>query len=187
MQHSASKTRVNALMLRSAHPTSSTTARVGCQNFGHRSQRRKRAFGRPFGTLQRLRETIMHERFVGSTRTTAVVAIAASAIALVSVARTPAQAPAASGAPPAAAPALKTPWGEPDLASGQTRRPRRCNARRDTRTRNYSPRPSEPIWIERDRKFSVAKGERSAGPSATSPAPTTTYSSPSSAPARARR
>jgi hypothetical protein len=40
---------------------------------------------------------------------------AAVAVALASVTRTPAQAPAASGATPTAAPVLKTPWGEPDL------------------------------------------------------------------------
>ena len=45
----------------------------------------------------------------------AVVAAAVCAIASASVTRTPAQAPAASRAPPAAAQALKTPWGEPDL------------------------------------------------------------------------
>jgi hypothetical protein len=48
-------------------------------------------------------------------RTAAVVAAAAGVIALLSVTRTPAQAPAASGATPATAPALKTAWGEPDL------------------------------------------------------------------------
>jgi hypothetical protein len=48
-------------------------------------------------------------------RTAAVMTAAAGAVALASVTRTPAQAPAASGAPPAAAPVLKTPWGEPDL------------------------------------------------------------------------
>jgi hypothetical protein len=48
-------------------------------------------------------------------RTAAVVAAAAGVIALLSVTRTPAQAPATSRAAPATAPALKTAWGEPDL------------------------------------------------------------------------
>src|SRR5215470_10212179 len=56
----------------------------------------------------------MSERFADSMRNTAVVAAVAGAVALASVTRTPAQAPA-SGASPAAAPVLKTPWGEPDL------------------------------------------------------------------------
>src|SRR5262249_35471878 len=62
------------------------------------------------------KETIMSERFADSMRNTAVVAAVAGAVALASVTRTPAQAPApASGASPAAAPVLKTTWGEPDL------------------------------------------------------------------------
>src|SRR6516162_4364356 len=56
----------------------------------------------------------MRERFTASMRTAVVVAAAAGVIALLSVTRTPAQAPAASGATPATA-ALKTAWGEPDL------------------------------------------------------------------------
>src|SRR5713101_5590087 len=59
----------------------------------------------------------MRGRFLGSMITVAVAAAAVSAIALVSIARTSAQAPAASvkAAAPTSAPALKTPWGEPDL------------------------------------------------------------------------
>src|ERR1700751_4010378 len=60
-------------------------------------------------------ETIMRERFAGSMITVAILAAAASAVTWVSVIPTSAQAPAASGASPATAAALKTPWGEPDL------------------------------------------------------------------------
>jgi hypothetical protein len=53
----------------------------------------------------------MRERFSGSTITVAIAGAAVSAVISVSITRTSAQAPAAS----ATAPALKTPWGEPDL------------------------------------------------------------------------
>ena len=53
----------------------------------------------------------MRERFSGSTITVAIAGAAFSAVISVSITRTSAQAPAAS----ATAPALKTPWGEPDL------------------------------------------------------------------------
>jgi hypothetical protein len=55
----------------------------------------------------------MLHRFSGSTITAAIVATAVGAVISVSITGTSAQAPAASGAAPAAA--LKTPWGEPDL------------------------------------------------------------------------
>jgi hypothetical protein len=55
----------------------------------------------------------MLHRFSGSTITAAIVATAVGAVISLSVTATSAQAPAASGAAPAAA--LKTPWGEPDL------------------------------------------------------------------------
>src|SRR5258705_9080315 len=54
---------------------------------------------------------IMLDRFSGSTITVAIVAAAVGAAMSASITRTSAQAPAAS----ATAPALKTPWGEPDL------------------------------------------------------------------------
>src|SRR6266849_6508032 len=55
----------------------------------------------------------MRDRFLSSTITVAIGASAVSAVIAVSVTRTTAQAPAASVAAPV--PALKTPWGEPDL------------------------------------------------------------------------
>ena len=51
----------------------------------------------------------MRDRFSGSMMTVAIAAAAVGAVISVSITRTSAQAPAASG------PALKTPWGEPDL------------------------------------------------------------------------
>jgi hypothetical protein len=59
----------------------------------------------------------MRGRFSRSMITVAIAAAALSAILSVSITRTSAQAPAASvkAAAPASAPALKTPWGEPDL------------------------------------------------------------------------
>jgi hypothetical protein len=60
------------------------------------------------------KETIMREMFSGSMITVAIAGAAVGVISL-SVVGTQAQAPAASGAAPAAA-ALKTPWGEPDVA-----------------------------------------------------------------------
>src|SRR5712691_12270037 len=51
----------------------------------------------------------MRDRFSGSMITVAIAAGAVSALISMSITRTSAQAPAAS------APALKTPWGEPDL------------------------------------------------------------------------
>src|ERR1700730_14252723 len=59
------------------------------------------------------KETIMREMFSGSMITVAI-AVAAVGVISLSVVRTQAQGPAASGTAPAAA-ALKTPWGEPDL------------------------------------------------------------------------
>src|SRR5438876_9376997 len=53
----------------------------------------------------------MRDRFTGSMITVAIAAAAVSAVISVSITRTSAQAPAAS----VTAPALKTPWGEPDL------------------------------------------------------------------------
>jgi hypothetical protein len=60
----------------------------------------------------------MRDRFSGATMsgsmmTVAIAAVAVSAVISVSVTRTSAQGPAISGTAPA--PALKTPWGEPDL------------------------------------------------------------------------
>ena len=61
----------------------------------------------------------MREMFSGS-MTTVAIAVAAVGVISLSVVRTQAQGPAASGTAPAASvtaptPALKTPWGEPDL------------------------------------------------------------------------
>src|SRR6266446_1421104 len=60
-------------------------------------------------TLQGKREAIMRGRVLGSTITVAIAAAAVSAIAAVSITRTSAQTAAPS------MPALKTPWGDPDL------------------------------------------------------------------------
>jgi hypothetical protein len=58
----------------------------------------------------------MRDRFSGSTTTVAIAAAAVSAVVMaVSITRTSAQAPTGSATAPAASPALKTPWGEPDL------------------------------------------------------------------------
>jgi len=56
----------------------------------------------------------MRDRFLSSTITVAIAAVAVGAVISVSITRMSAQAPAASVAAPSA-PALKTPWGEPDL------------------------------------------------------------------------
>ena len=55
----------------------------------------------------------MRERFSGST--IAISIAAAAAVASVSIGRTSAQGPTSSATTPATSPALKTPWGEPDL------------------------------------------------------------------------
>src|SRR5437879_7677750 len=55
----------------------------------------------------------MRHRFAGLMITLAIAGAAVSAIISVSITRTSAQAPAASATAPV--PALKTPWGEPDL------------------------------------------------------------------------
>ena len=55
----------------------------------------------------------MRDRFSASMITVAIATVAASVISVPTM-RASAQAPAASGAMPAAAP-LKTPWGDPDL------------------------------------------------------------------------
>jgi hypothetical protein len=57
----------------------------------------------------------MRERFSGSMITVAIAAAAAGVIISAPITRASAQAPAASGAPPATASMLKTPWGEPNL------------------------------------------------------------------------
>jgi hypothetical protein len=57
----------------------------------------------------------MRDRLLSSVITVALAAAAGSAVIPVSITPTQAQAPAASVAAPAQAPALKTPWGEPDL------------------------------------------------------------------------
>src|SRR5712671_769545 len=57
----------------------------------------------------------MRDRHLRSMITVAIAAAAASAVISASVIRTSAQAPAASGTVPTPAPALTTPWGEPDL------------------------------------------------------------------------
>jgi len=59
-------------------------------------------------------ETIMH-RISGSMITVAISTAAAGAVLAATITRTSAQAPAASATSPPQAPALKTPWGEPDL------------------------------------------------------------------------
>jgi hypothetical protein len=57
----------------------------------------------------------MHDRYLRSTITVAIAAVAVSAVIPVSITRTSAQAPAASVTAPTSAAALKTHWGEPDL------------------------------------------------------------------------
>ena len=57
----------------------------------------------------------MRDRFSRWATMAAIATVAASAVISVSITRTPAQAPAASGTVPTPAPALTTPWGEPDL------------------------------------------------------------------------
>jgi hypothetical protein len=57
----------------------------------------------------------MRQRFSGAMITVAIGAAAVSAVILMSITRTSAQAPAASDKVPAPAPALTTAWGEPDL------------------------------------------------------------------------
>jgi hypothetical protein len=59
------------------------------------------------------KETFMGEKLAGSMRTVAIAWAAVSAVISVPVTRTLAQAPTASATTPV--PALKTPWGEPDL------------------------------------------------------------------------
>src|SRR5712691_112079 len=57
----------------------------------------------------------MRDRFSGSMITVAIAGAAVSAVISVSITRTSAQAPTASGTVPTPAPTLTTPWGEPDL------------------------------------------------------------------------
>ena len=57
----------------------------------------------------------MHDRFSSSMTMVAITAAAVGAAIAVSVTDVQAQVSASSGAVPAAAPTLKTPWGEPDL------------------------------------------------------------------------
>src|SRR4029077_18224295 len=71
---------------------------------------------------RKIQEEMMRDRFSRSMTTLAIAAAAAGAIVSVSITRTSAQAqkasatvPTASAKPSATAPALKTPWGEPDL------------------------------------------------------------------------
>src|SRR6516165_7209369 len=66
-------------------------------------------------TLRGHEEAIMRERLSGSMITVAVAGAAVGVVISVSVTQTSAQAPAASVTAPATAPALRTPWGEPDL------------------------------------------------------------------------
>jgi len=133
----------------------------------------------------------MRDRFSGSTITVAIAAAAAVSAIPVYVTRTQAQAPAASATAPVPAPAsvptLKTPWGEPDLQGlwmDETDTP--CSAPPSMRTRSFSPRRSGPNWMHNGRRWAARTGVRSAGPSSTSPAPTTTFSYPGNTPAPAR-
>ncbi|SRR5579871_1762125 len=57
----------------------------------------------------------MRERFSGSVTTVAIAAAAVSSLVSVSVDQTWAQAPTGVATAPSSAPAVKTPWGEPDL------------------------------------------------------------------------
>jgi hypothetical protein len=106
----------------------------------------------------------------------------------VSVIRTSAQAPAGSGTAPMPSSALKTPWGEPDLQGIWT-------DETDTPLQRPARYANQEFFTEAQRaeidtarsELLVARGVRSAGPSATFQAPITMYSCPSSAPARARR
>src|SRR5262245_54344913 len=63
--------------------------------------------------MQAKGETIMREKFSGAVMTVAIAGVAVSAVTLVSITRAPAQAPTSSATAPT--PALKTPWGDPDL------------------------------------------------------------------------
>src|SRR6202521_1446528 len=69
--------------------------------------------GNPVAVRHWRKETIMRERFSGSMIALAIAGAAVSVVIAVSITRTSAQAPVASGTVPT--PALTTPWGEPDL------------------------------------------------------------------------
>jgi hypothetical protein len=68
-----------------------------------------------YGKALQSKETIMRERFSGLMITVAIAGAAVGAVISVSITRTSAQAPAASGTVPTPASTLTTPWGEPDL------------------------------------------------------------------------
>ena len=115
----------------------------------------------------------MRGRFLGFFITAAVTATAAGAVIAVSIDRASAQAAAGSVTTPA--PALKTPWGEPDLQgiwTDETDTPLQRPAQL-CRPGIFHRRRSAPNWITCARNCSAANGARSAAPKPTSPAPTT--------------
>ena len=115
------------------------------------------------------------------------VAVSAAILTPISPAAAQAPSPGASPGTPVAAP--KTAWGEPDLQGIWT-------DETDTPLQRPAKYANQEFFTEAQRaELDKARSEvprsgagaRSAGPSGTSPAPTTTCSCPSSAPARARR
>ena len=115
----------------------------------------------------------MRGRFLGFFITTAMTATAAGAVIAVSIDRASAQ--AAAGSVTAPAPALKTPWGEPDLQGIWT-------DETDTPLQRPPKYANQEFFTEaqraelddvRDGHCSAATGARSAAPKPTSPAPTT--------------
>jgi hypothetical protein len=129
----------------------------------------------------------MRDRFSASMITIAIATAAASVISAPTI-RASAQAPAASGATPAAA-TLKTPWGDPDLQGIWTdefdtplQRPAKyANQEFFTEAQRAELDKERAALIDRDK-------HGSAGPRPTSPKPTISRCScPPSTPARARR
>jgi hypothetical protein len=126
----------------------------------------------------------MCKRFLGSTL---MIIFAAAGVGISTpIPRSSAQAPANSGAPPV--PALKTPWGEPDLQgiwTDETDTP----LQRPVRYANQEFfTEAQRAEIDRARSELLSRERRAErGPSATFQVPITMCSCPSSAPAHARR
>jgi hypothetical protein len=126
----------------------------------------------------------MRARFSGSVKTVAIAATAVSAVISVFVDRTSAQAPAGSATAAASAPALKTPWGEPDLQGIWTdetdtplqRSPKYANQEFFTEAQ----RPE----LDRARAALLGRGSERSRDARDVVAPTIRSSCPSSAPAR---
>ena len=117
----------------------------------------------------------MRDRFSGSMTALAIAAAVGGAVISMSITRTSAQAPAASVTAPATAPALKTPWGEPDLQgiwTDESDTPLQ-RSRQVCEPGIFHRGAAGRIGHSSDRRCSAATGVWSAGPSSTSPAPTT--------------